>query len=542
MLTIDDLFTYFGFGSLRRQASLKDYLSLPFVQDLLTLASHQNFDVLWSEFDLIVARYREERSVFGPLVMNITTYVTRGDTRAFFIDNTIGQLIGAIIQNTFVPQDIRNRSSLNTEPIYPARGRNMIDYVLQIPEGKIARFITADLSSFTRNCLNSWVMLLAALTMLCNHPEFSELNRPYLVNLAGRLFSVELAHMIYIYLYLYVGKDVYIPVWDMTTYSLGGYLGVMFNMSATMLYLCVFFKVMKAKLRSYKVRLHSQLGGDDINPTLIGKRDNVDRAEAHLKDEITTYVGSCKEWVVTDIDGLSDGVYPIANRFCKKSLMVSIERSGSTVAAHFQSIFKMPLYLQPLLKIATGARSWYQQYKSLLNGLYSYEMLGSNLRGSRNIYVRLFRTLQPLAFNEHFTLRAKYILGTLDGLIHHAGRLYSPCAYVHIESQQDNYFQAHHGLANFSLDFVQKTRIACARREVAVRQVRSHSHAEQRSCYCLVTELVEDRAWRDIDLSDLNEIDHDAEEWYLRLLAGYRELSSLVTDYVRTHPGIRVRW
>jgi len=290
------------------------------------------------------------------LVMKIRLYVNRADYRAYYVDkNTVRHLVGSILQGVLGGPTARIRKTFAIEALYPAVGKNILQYEVTLPHSdRCLLAINGDISSFTNSCVNSWVVALVLLIQLLTHESVKHLNQPMVIEIRGHLVEATLSDVLWVYLVLTVGTLAQLAS-GATYIAPGGYLGVSFNNLSTMIAFCLLLEELTVKVPSLfpDCRIaFSQVGGDDFHLLVDAPSKQVAYdCWAYLTVQIETYVGHLKDPVTNVVDLRDHDAHVLSGEFCKKKLEVKVTPGvGTSVTVSVNSRMKFPL-LSALLEL-----------------------------------------------------------------------------------------------------------------------------------------------------------------------------------------------
>lgn len=261
------------------------------------------------------------------LTLKSRIYIARGDERAFVVDSdAFRSLVGSALQAIFLPAKMSERELLFSEPVNPARNKNVLDKTMKVYPGQTLGLAISDTSSFTSSGVNLWIALLALLTGITTNSRLKHFCEPFVVRIKGFLLETTLPWLIQVYLFRTVGVSCFDESMGDSFINQGGYLGVAANMTMCLLAQSILLQSVRFQLLRLVRFIDIQSGGDDIFTALAGLETSVLEGLMLCKSEYTQYLGRQKDFVCyyigenfPDCDYMNTGLV-----FCKKAVLVRV--------------------------------------------------------------------------------------------------------------------------------------------------------------------------------------------------------------------------
>lgn len=323
--------------------------------------NYQNTDIVDEVRQLASDFPRDTR-----LNLRSRTYVARADTRAYYVDtDPIRHLAASIVQAVIQgPKGyVHGFGAINQ--ILPPKGKNIIDWTLEIGEHEVLQLVTGDIGGFTNSNVNTWVTALAMYHRLLLQ-DVEHLNKPVLANVAGTLLEFTILDVLRSFLYLTVGSTANIG--GDTFVAPGGFLGVKANMRLTCLSFVACLREIETKvLQLFAVKMKSQIGGDDFTLALIGMLNNVSHANSYIREQIARYVGNLKEFISETISLQPSNEGHTSLVFCKKDLAWTRMKGPRQFRVY--SIRKLPIMSQLIEHTEMNVCDRIKDFLSFRNGV-----------------------------------------------------------------------------------------------------------------------------------------------------------------------------
>lgn len=337
--------------------SISTFVPVKFLSDLSHVITSDPSSS-WAEQRQLLAEFRQiynERLTL--LELNVRTYVSRGDMRAYvYCKNYVSHIVGACLQGLLVPKSKSIYARTQYGKMIDRVGKNFISfYVERRPHESLVQAVVLDISSFTSSNVNATAMPLAMLVALKTTMKENNINKTIHFNLNGEYICATLSDVLELYIYYTALGDLYVRETNEITYVIGGYLGVPANMALSMLVLLVVIKFTERAARSYGVRILFKPGGDDVFVLIMGNEVANGIVLRILEKNLIEYVGFLKEFTVTEV--ALDRVF--VGDFCKKRVIAV--PAGNRI--DFRSEIHLPIpttLLDPL-----NRRSYFKEMKKV---------------------------------------------------------------------------------------------------------------------------------------------------------------------------------
>lgn len=326
-----------------------------------------------------------------PLHLYTKSYLARGDERAYVSDSdAFRSLGGSILQAALMPSSITARLRLTTNDVNPATSRNILKKIYNVPSGKSLYLTMSDTSSFTSSGVNLWGVALAHLTMLTQSQEGERWCRPFMVRVYGHFLEVTMVELLQLYLYMTVG----VPCIDTEAgeeyVSQGGYLGVAANMTLCLLAQSLVLLCLKNHALQRGVIMDAQTGGDDVFTALIGDDADVYLVVGKVRSDLTSFVGSQKEFGYMSIDVSSEREFTLPYTFCKKAVTVRVKPYATGCFVEVMSEYELPLMeglFSPLPENADLERELFVFSKSVSEAVSRYSNPNAAYHALMSLYI-----------------------------------------------------------------------------------------------------------------------------------------------------------
>jgi hypothetical protein len=218
--------------------------------------------------------------------------------------------------------------------------------------------------------------------------------RPNLYSLGGSLFTATWYQLIIIYLYLNVGYPAYIEEYNEYHCLPGGFLGVAANITIGLLYLSVTLENLKKLLLRWCRVAKAQAGGDDFAFAIIVGKDDVSEVTELIRDHISKYVGSLKEFKIIDIKNAQPGKLG-DHTFCKKWIELTFGDKTIQLKGHDNPPIVKSLLPGAELNSDEALEQWYSYDHNLRKweSIYGHPKQCDSMR---RLYSLIYPSVTPL--------------------------------------------------------------------------------------------------------------------------------------------------
>jgi len=342
----------------------------PFLVASIKLIYDVGSDPFVDHMDKVHA-FRKEWCMRQPqLELKSKVYISRSDDRAYVhCHDTLAHLSGAILQSLMSPKDKRRYRSTSYGYWVKRVGKNIIHRSVPAPIGSTVRTILMDVRSFTSSGVNSNILILCMMMGLIHGVVREHWGSEQVFCVQGEYFRARLQDVFYAYFRSTFLAPLKVESLSLTTFVLGGYLGIPANMTTTMYTVLIVLSYVEQRSQELGVRLYSDPGGDDISIVLQGELSDVDELTGEIRDLMSTYIGDLKEYIVTDVEPYTRD--RTIGEFCKKEVIVSRDETTFTM----DSIHQLPI-LEALLAKKTPAaarKDWIKFYASVVETTKRYD-------------------------------------------------------------------------------------------------------------------------------------------------------------------------
>jgi len=323
-------------------------LDHPYIESLYNLTIMAGSSTL---FQAKVKTFLSDNKIPIPtnLKMKTKLYVSRADIRAYYVDtDMVRHLCGSILQTLLLCPNRALRRKLVTETYLPSMNKNIINDSIETNTSHTATIMTGDISSFTNNDINSWMMGFSQLLIVLSDRE--DLNKTFVVMAGGEYVQVKLAEVILLYLITTVGAPAMLPTGSLYI-ATGGYLGVKANMTLTSQ---AFAHRMRALVYSSNelirnVQLKILIGGDDFVIRQISNDISIMNEFARrLQTSIKLYHGQVKDFQVESFSLDHAKKWDSNMKYCKKGLKYTLDTKWSLkdteITFEMASVQKLPYF------------------------------------------------------------------------------------------------------------------------------------------------------------------------------------------------------